>query len=250
MNPEPGTPPTRTDLTDGHTVRAFDRELGRLRGLILEMGERALEQTQWAIAALLQSDPSLAYRVLDREPQIDFLALDADEEVFRLIARRQPTAVDLRIVLALGRIAAEAERAGDKAVRVARRSLELLETDGHPCAAFLTVIRRLDEVACCAFQRSIAAVAQFDIALAVGIFEDEPLLYETALAVERALGDTDAEPPPLIQLAPLLHIAHALTLIGEHGAAIAEQVIYVAEGTDIRFRNREILIETLKHRAG
>ena len=83
------------------------------------MGEREVEQTQGAVVALLDEDLSPAYRVLDHEPQIDFLALDADadEEVFQVIARRQPTAVDLRIVLALGRIAAEAERAGDKAVR-------------------------------------------------------------------------------------------------------------------------------------
>jgi phosphate transport system protein len=93
----------------------------------------------------------------------------------------------------------------------------------------------------------VGAVAQFDIDLAVGIFEDEPALYAAAQALERLL--VAPEPPlPPAQLAPLLGVSHALTHIGEHGAAIAEQVIYVAEGTDVRFRNREILIETLRHR--
>jgi phosphate transport system protein len=243
--------PARTDLVDGHTVRAFDRDLARLRTLILEMGERAVEQTQAAIAALLEDDPGPAYRVLDREPQIDFLALDADEEVFQVIARRQPTAVDLRIVLALGRVAAEAERAGDKAVRIARRALELREHDGAALPEPLMVaVRRLNEIACCAFQRSVASVAHFDIALAVGIFEDESDLYAAESALNRVLLAPEDPPMTPARLAPLLAIAHELKLVGEHGAAIAEQVIYVAEGTDIRFRNREILIETLRHRHG
>ncbi len=246
----PGSPPARADLTDGHTVRAFDRDLARLRSLILEMGERAVEQTQGAIGALLEDDPNLAYRVLDREPQIDYLALDADEEVFQLIARRQPTAVDLRIVLALGRVAAEAERAGDKAVRIARRALDLRENGDELPEPVLEGVRRLDEIACCAFQRAVAAVAHFDIEQAVGIFEDEPALYAAAQALSDTLLSTESPPLSPAQLAPLLSIEHALKLIGEHGAAIAEQVIYVAEGKDIRFRNREILIETLRHRGG
>lgn len=244
----PSEPMPCANLTNGHTVRGFDRDLVRLRDLILEMGERAVEQTQAAIAALLEHDPNPAYRVLDREPQIDFLALDADEEVFQVIARRQPAAIDLRIVLALGRIAAEAERAGDKAVRIARHTLELQAHGGELPTALAAAVRGLDEIACCIFERSVAAVARFDIALAVGIFEDETRLYEAAEALNRTLIAPADDPLPAARLAPLLAIAHALTHIGEHGAAIAEQVIYVAEGQDVRFRNREILIETLRHR--
>jgi phosphate transport system protein len=240
-----GAHPVRTG---GHTVRGFDRDLTHLLDLILEMGERAVDQTQGAIAALLDGDPSTAYRVLDREPQIDYLALDADEEVFQVIARRQPTAIDLRIVLALGRIAAEAERAGDKAARIAQRALDLHETGAEVPGPVLEAVRTLDEIACCAFQRSVAAVAQFDIALAIGVFEDESALYAAAEALNAALVAPGGDPLPASQLAPLFSIAHSLERIGDHGAAIAEQVIYVAEGTDVRFRNREILIDTLRHR--
>ena len=78
------------DLASGHTVRRYDQELAKLRGIILEMGERVVEQTQSAVRALVDREDSQAFRVLDREPQIDFLSLDADEEVFLVIARRQP----------------------------------------------------------------------------------------------------------------------------------------------------------------
>ncbi|AUB80497.1 phosphate signaling complex PhoU family protein [Candidatus Thiodictyon syntrophicum] len=249
---QPATPSVRNHLANAHTVRAYDRELSCLRGLILDMGERVVEQTQAAVSALLDADLSPAYRVLDREPQIDFLALDADEEVFRVIARRQPTAVDLRIVLALARIAGEAERGADKAARIARSALEFRADDSDSAlpAGIAHALRAQDELVCCAFERSIAAVSQFDCDLAVGIFEDEPALINATRTMHQALLAPLDPPLPPAKLGPLFIIAHALEYIGRHAGAIAEQVIYVAEGKDVRFRNREILIETLRHRGG
>jgi phosphate transport system protein len=233
-----------------HRVRAYDEELTRLRGLILEMGERTVEQIQGAVSALLGPDLSPAYRVLDREPQIDFLALDADEEVFRLIARRQPTAVDLRIVLALARIAAEAERAADKAARIASRALEFRADDTRLPPPIQHALRALDEVICCAFERGVAAVSRFDIDLAVAVFEDEAEMRSAAGTLHQTLIAPATASLPAIKLAPLVIVAHTLEHVGKHACAIAEQVIYVAEGKDVRFRNREILVETLRHRGG
>jgi hypothetical protein len=158
------------------------------------MGHRVVEQTQAAVAALLDGDMTQAYRVLDREPQIDYLSLDADEEIFQVIARRQPTAVDLRIVLALSRIAGDVERAGDKAVRIARQSLGLRDSGIQgtlPLDELKDLLRRLDDQACCMFERSIEAVAGFDVELALGVFEDEPLLFETSADARACLGRED-----------------------------------------------------------
>jgi phosphate transport system protein len=235
-------------LTHPHRVRAFDQELECLRGLILEMGERTLEQIQGAVAALLDPDPSPAYRVLDREPQIDYLALDADDEVFQVIARRQPTAVDLRIVLALGRIAGEAERAADKAGRIASHALDFRAGDTELPPPVRDALTTLDAAIRGAFERGVAAVAQFDTALAIGIFEAEPAMRAAAAAMHQALRAPADPPLPAAKLGPLFIVTHALEHIGKHSCAIAEQVIYVAEGKDVRFRNREILIETLRHR--
>ena len=239
-----------TDLASGHTVRRYDQELAKLRGIILEMGEHVVEQTQAAIAALLDRQGGQAFRVLDREPQIDFLSLDADEEVFRVIARRQPTAVDLRIVLALSKIAGEVERAGDKATRIAHQALELEESSAG--AEYLSeeiadALRVLDENACCMFERSIKAVVHFDVALSLGIFESEPGLFQSSEAVRKLLSGTDREGLTSARMVSLLTCGHALERIGDHASNIAEQVIYVALGQDVRYRNREILIETLRH---
>jgi phosphate transport system protein len=238
------------DIAGGHTVRRYDQELAKLRGIILDMGHRVIEQTQAAVAALVDGEETQAFRVLDREPQIDFLSLDADEEIFRVIARRQPTAVDLRIVLALSRIAGDVERAGDKAVRIARQSLALREggiiQGGLPSDALKDLLRKLDDHACCMFERSIQAVAGFDVELALSVFEDEPRLFGASDEAREFLGQEDLAGFTPRQIVCLLTSTHALERIGNHASNIAEQVIYVSEGKDIRYRNREILIETLR----
>lgn len=255
--PTPAQTPAQTpmqtkeqpDLVRGHTVRGYDRDLTRLRGLILEMGARVVEQTQTAVTALLEGDLGPAFRVLDREPQIDYLALDADDEAYKLIARRQPKAVDLRIVLALSRIANEAERAGDKAARIAHRTIELRQEGTQLSAALCECLRRLDELVCCAFERAMEAVGTFDTQLALTVFEDEAALDQANADLVEHLTSGKEEGLPLTQLESLFAMGHALNRIGNHAATIAEQVIYVAEGQDVRFRNREILIETLRHGA-
>ncbi|ADC61341.1 phosphate signaling complex protein PhoU [Allochromatium vinosum] len=239
------------DLMAGHTVRRYDQELAKLRAIILQMGERVIDQTQAAVAALIEGDESQTYRVLDREPLIDYLSLDADEEVFRVIARRQPTAVDLRIVLALSKIAGEVERAGDKAVRIAREALELRqqEQDGELLVEPLrAAFQALDDRACCMFERSVHAVTGFDVNQALTIFENEPALYAAAHDLRQLLGESDSDGLVPRQAIALFHCAQALKRIGNHASNIAEQVIYVALGQDVRYRNREILIETLRHR--
>ncbi|EGV30337.1 phosphate uptake regulator, PhoU [Thiorhodococcus drewsii AZ1] len=243
-------PRAASDLAGGHTVRRYDEELAKLRAIILEMGEHVVGQARSAVMALVDRDDSQAYRVLDREPQIDYLSLDADEEVFRVIARRQPTAVDLRIVLALSKIASDAERAGDKAKIVAEQALELKKLSGD--SDYLrddlrAALGRLEDAACSMFERSIRAVVNFDVALSLAIFEDEPRLSDASTEVRHLLGEDDQKGLSQRQVVCLLTCAHGLVRIGNHASNIAEQVIYVALGQDVRYRNREILIETLHH---
>ena len=236
------------DILCGHTVHGYDRDLAKLRAMILEMGERVVEQTHTAINALLGGDLSPAYRVLDREPQLDYLALDADEEVFQVIARRQPKAVDLRIVLALAKIADEAERSGDKAARIAHRAIGLRHTELRIDAELERLLRKLECLVCQAFEQAMEGVARFDTQQALKVFEDESALTEANDALVRHLTTGDGDGHPATQLEPLFAIAHALHRIGNHAGAIAEHVIYVALGEDVRFRNRELLIESLRSR--
>lgn len=236
------------DLAAGHIVRRYDQELGRLRALILQMGEHVKEQAEAAVKALIDEDDYQAYRVLDREPQIDYLSLDADEEIFRLIARRQPTAVDLRIVMGFSKIAAEIERAGDKAARIAHQVLEWLEETDILVEPVRAALQSLNERAIGMFERSLRAVAAFDVSQSLAIFEEEPELDRSARTLRELLSDASQGGVAPRYAITLFYCAQALKHIGRHASNIAELVIYVALGQDVRYRNREILIETLRHR--
>jgi phosphate transport system protein len=247
--------PTSTGLASSnrrHIVRAYDRELLQLRALVLDMAEAAVAHNRAAVGALTDGDPLRAHQVIEDEPRLDALSLAVDEEIFRVIAKRQPTAADLRLVLAIGKVAADLERAGDKAVRIARGALRLAEALSVEASfrlpdRVLVTLRRLDDMVCCMLERAIDALTKADVDGAVGVFEDVvPLralheeLSQLLVADEQGLQGE--------RLAVLLTVAQALERVGNHAASIAEQVVYVVTGEDVRYRNRELLVDALRHR--
>lgn len=232
-----------------HIVSAFDRELTELRSLVVKMGGAAIEQTRDALAALLAEDASLARQVIDREPDIDALSSAADEEVFRVIAKRQPTAVDLRLVLAISRVVGELERAGDKAARIANTILKLIgESKAVALPAPLSEsLRALEGLAVERLEQAISGLVEVDLEQAIAVFESEPQLSAARQALSEALLAPNAAFDGNA-LAALLTIAHAMERIGNHAGNIAEQVVYVITAEDVRYRNRNLLIDALKHR--
>lgn len=245
------SPTNDSSIDRRHIVRAYDRELTQLRALVVDMGEAVIEQTRRAVRALTQLDGALARQVIDAKPRIDALSLAADEEIFTVIAKRQPTAVDLRVVLAVSKVAGDLERAGDKAARIARNVLRLVE-DGALDAGGLPSslqppLRRIDDLVCCMLERAVDAMTRPDLDKATGVFQDAETLQgaytelsDALLAEQTTLGG--------VRLARLLGIAHALERIGNHAAGIAEQVVYVITGQDVRHRNRELLVDALRSR--
>jgi phosphate transport system protein len=231
-----------------HIVSAFDRELTELRRLVVEMGEAVVTQTRDAMAALIAGDALRARQVIAREPDIDALSVAADEEVFRVIAKRQPTAVDLRLVLAVSRVVGELERGGDKAARIAHNALRLLD-DGEPEPLSETLarsLRTLENLVAERLEQAVNGLVDAELAQAVTVFESEPTLQQARQALTDALVAPDADFDGN-RLAALLTIAHALERIGNHAGNIAEQVVYVITAEDVRYRNRNLLIDALKH---
>ncbi len=238
------------DPTEGHTVRAYDRELTKLRGQVLEMGQLVLDQTQRAVDALIEGDADAAWRVVNHERKIDYMELDADERVFELIARRSPTAVDLRLTLALSKVTGDLERAGDKAARIARCVIAL-EARGSrlPEAKILHHIRQMDETVRRMLTNSLDALARTDVEFALAVFADDRGLDERFDAAMRHLMTFVFEDASLVgQVIELVLGLKALERIGNHAGNIAAQVIYVAKGQDVRYQNRENLIAALSQR--
>jgi phosphate transport system protein len=240
-----------TEPTRGHTVKAYDSELAQLRGLVLEMGERVVEQVTDAVAAVVEGDPDPAHEVVNRERKIDYFELDVDESIFNIIARRQPAAVDLRLVLALSKVVGNLERAGDKAEDIAECALRIQGRDGCPDAAIYHHVSRLGKQACCMMERAMDALGRTDVEQALDVFADDRGLADEVAAAMRHLMSFVVEDPSLLsQVIDLLFAVKALERIGNHAGNIAEQVIFVAKGRDVRYQSRENVIAALRRRDG
>lgn len=214
------------------------------------MGERVLDQAQSAINALINGDLGVAQQVVDRERNIDYMELDADEEVFNLIAKRGPTAVDLRLTLALSKVIGDLERAGDKAARIARCAIALdYRSSRLPEPKILHHIRAMSGVVCRMLTNSLDALARTDVDVALAVFQDDRSLEQEFDAAMRHLMTFVFEDPSLVgQVIELVFGLKSLERIGNHAGNIAEQVIYVAKGQDVRYQNRENLIGALGQR--
>lgn len=231
-----------------HIVSAYDLELAHLRSLVVEMGASVVQQTRTAVEALTQGSHANARAVIERDPEIDAQSLAADEEVFRVIAKRQPTAIDLRLVLATARIVGDLERAGDKAKRIAKHTLKLLEARTSPLLPeqALAPMRGLMEIDCELLQDAVTGLVEADLDKAIAIFQADSRLNDTSEQLRTALFDPTAGLRG-DHFAGLLTVAHALERTGNHANNIAEQVVYVITGEDVRFRNRELLIDSLSN---
>ena len=237
--------------TRGHTVHAYDNELSQLRGLVLEMGERVVEQVSAAVTAMVEGDPAPAREVVERERKIDYLELDVDENIFSLIAKRQPAAIDLRLILALSKIAGNLERAGDKAEDIAECALRIQGRDECAAQAMFHHVSRLGKMSCCMMERALDAVARTNVEQALDVFADDSGLADEVAAATRHLMSFVVEDPSLLsQVIDLIFTVKALERIGNHAGNIAEQVIFVAKGRDVRYQSRENVINALRKRDG
>jgi phosphate transport system protein len=238
------------DVTKGHTIQRYDKELGGARGMALEMGEHVLEQSRNAVSALIKGDISLARKVIEKEPKIDSFELDIDEAIFNLIAKRQPAAIDLRFILALSKIVGDLERAGDKAEQIAWCVVRLIEDDGQrPSSKILYHIGSLCEIACRLLEHSLDALAKADTDSALDVLEDGVRLENEFDAAVRHVMTFVLQDTQLVgQALDVVFVLRALANIGDHAGNIAEQVIFVTKGKDVRYQNREILVEALRER--
>lgn len=241
-----------TDVTRGHTVQKYDRELGSARSMVLEMGVHVLDQARDVVKALVTGDVNLARKIVDNERRIDYFELDIDDAIFNLIAKRQPAAVDLRFILALSKVVGDLERAGDKAEQIAWCVIRLMEGDSQrPSSKILHHIRSLDEISCQLLERSLDALAKADVDMALDVFEDGSRLEEELDAAMRHVMTFVLEDTQLVgQVLDVVFVLRALANIGDHAGNIAEQVIFVAKGKDVRYQNKEILVEALRERRG
>jgi len=211
-----------------HTVKAFDEDITRLRGLIAEMGGLAELAIGEAMEALVKGSDSLADTVIARDKRIDALEHEVDQLAIRIIALRAPMADDLREVVAGLKIAGIIERIGDYAKNIAKRSGKI---EGRKRFEPLTLIPAMADIASAMVHDVLTAYAARDAASAVEVVERDAKVDAFYDSIFRNMISFMVENPSTITTAAqLLFVARNLERIGDHATNLAEQVYFSATG--------------------
>ncbi|MEY3986153.1 MAG: phosphate transport system regulatory protein PhoU [Sphingomonadaceae bacterium] len=211
-----------------HTVKAFDDEIGALRGLIAEMGGLAEVGIAQSVEALVKRDTDLAAEVIRNDARLDALEVEVDRLAVRIIALRAPMADDLRDVISALKISGIIERIGDYAKNIAKR---VGEVEGRAKIEPLTLIPTMAEIAQSMVKDVLDAYAARDAQLAVEVVDRDEKVDEFYNSIFRNLVAHMMENPATISsAAQLLFVARNLERIGDHATNVAELVYYAATG--------------------
>ncbi|GEN23757.1 phosphate signaling complex protein PhoU [Halomonas cupida] len=229
-----------SDTHSQHISRQFNNELEELKTHLMAMGGLVEKQVQDAVSALLDSDSSLAERVVDNDRAVNDMQIKIDDECTRVLARRQPAASDLRLVLAVIRAASDLERIGDEASKIARNALELIDSN-NGTRGFVEV-RNISEHVRHMVRDALTSFARFDTELAMEVVQEDERVdseYQSAMRALMTFMMEDAR--SISSVLGVMWILRALERIGDHANNLAEYVIYLVKGLDIRHTDPEDL---------
>jgi len=216
-----------------HTSKHFDAELENIRTQVLEMGGIVEYQIRYAVEALRSGDAALVNRVIHEEGKVNQLEREIDEACTQVIARRAPAANDLRLLMMVYKTLTDLERIGDEAKKVARMSRDILARG--VAARSLPTINHVSEVALGMLRRSLDAFARLDAAAAASVIGEDAAIDEEFRAIVRQLITYMMEDPRTISTSlNVVWVAKAFERIGDHAKNIAENVIYIVRGRDVR----------------
>ena len=219
-----------------HTVKAFDTEIGQLRGLIAEMGGLAEVMIRDAVDALARRDEAAAQLVVDTDKKLDALEAEVDRLAVRVIALRAPMADDLRDVIAALKISGVLERIGDYAKNIAKRVGDI---EGRSKLGPLTLIPAMAEIAQGMVRDVLNAYGARDAELAVEVIHRDEKLDNFYDSLFRNLVAHMMENPATISsAAQLLFVARNLERVGDHATNVAEMVYFAATG--LYYSEREL----------
>ena len=220
--------PAPSDGLPEHAVKSYDEELRRLRDLIVRMGGVVESQLQDCMAAVSRRDIEAAERVITADPQVDAMEREVDTQVIRLLALRQPVAIDLRNIIAAMRIASDLERAGDYATNVAKRAIVIANAPSVPA---VTGITRINRLALEAMKDVLDAYVAGDVAKAVDVWSRDDLIDKLYTGVFREILTYMIEDPRTISACThLMFMAKNLERVGDHATNIAEVMHYAITG--------------------
>jgi phosphate transport system protein len=217
-----------------HIYKQYDSELEAVRSKVLQMGGLVEQQIVNALESLITVNPKLAQEVMDTDQRVNALEVQVDEDCSHIIARRQPAASDLRMIMMVVKTITDLERIGDEATKIARVAQKIYESDRmykprfNEIKTMVTLVREM-------LRMSLDAFARLDVTKTVEVARQDEQVDEQFRAAMRQLITFMLEDPRTISMSlEVLFVAKAIERIGDHAKNIAEYVVYMVKGKDVR----------------
>ena len=217
-----------------HLSSQYDEELSRLRTHVLQMGGLVETQVSAAIEAYTSGEVAVVKAIVDNDRKVNDLEKAIDDDCAHIIAKRQPAAYDLRLVLGISKIVTDLERAGDEAKKIAKGVQRIYE-NGHFPTQYGVGIRHIAEAALVMIRQSLDAFARRDVLQAQSVIKaDKDVDVEFKSIIRQLITHMMEDPRTITTSIEIISIARAIERIGDHAKNVAEQVVFIVEGRDIR----------------
>lgn len=221
------------DIHSHHISQQFNAELDDAKTRMLEMGGLVEKQVRDAISAFMNLDSGMAEEVAQRDNKVNDLEVEIDEECTLILARRQPAASDLRLVLAISKALNDLERMGDEATKIAKHSIALAN-EGGVSRSYLE-IRHIGDHVGAMVRNALDAFARLDSGQALKVAqEDKAVDVEYGTAMRSLVTYMIEDPRSISRVLNIMWALRSLERIGDHARNIAEHVIYLVKGKDVR----------------
>ena len=223
-------------MSDKHLSTQFDAELSGISTRVLEMGGMVESQVAQAIYALVNFSGETATQILEQELRVNQMEVEIDGDLSTIIARRQPTARDLRLLIAVSKTIGNLERVGDEAARIAR-TVQRLMNSGMTNRMRLPIgdVSFEAELATTSLRKALNAFARLDASEALSVIKQDNAIDAEFDGLMRKLVTYMMEDPRTISASiDLVFVAKAIERVGDHAKNLAEQVIYIVKGADVR----------------
>ena len=218
-----------------HISQQFNIELEEVKNHMLEMGGMVEKQLNDALDAIMEADSGMAQLVRRDDDAINAMEIAIDEDCSRILARRQPAASDLRLVLAVIKAIRDLERIGDESSKIAKMAIKLSE-EGESPRGYVEV-RHIGERVARMVHMALDSFARYDIESALAVArEDESVDVEYGSAMREMVTFMMEDPRSITRVLNIMWALRALERIGDHAKNIAEHVIYLVKGTDVRHK--------------
>lgn len=223
------------NIQDKHTSKSFDQDLEETSGLFLSMGDAVAKQVAKAIHALTDADEILAQEVIGTDHDINNMELELDERILLLVAKRQPAANDLRLVMAISKGVVDLERIGDEAAKIAQMASQITIQSNTNSPRGYAEVQHLSNQVRLMVHNALEAFATLNAEQAFDVMRNDGVINREYQSAVRSLMTYIMEDSRHVSnVINIMGVLRALERIGDHARNIAELVIYSVSGKDVR----------------